>query len=115
MRLWEESSFSTETSRKGKTPTGLVGVLSVETRRTSSSVSKSRTGGTVASSTSARPSARKRRSASRCFLVSSLAARLDETSYQVLAVFPVLRGLLDVPDGYAALLAGALDGGEVDA
>ena len=69
----------------------------------------------MASCTRARPSARKRRSASRCFLVSSLAARLDETSCQVLAVFPVLRCLLHVADGDAAFLPGPLDGGEVNA
>src|SRR4028119_1521819 len=109
-----ESRSSTETSTKGKTPTGPAGFFSADTRRTSASDPKVRTGGTGDSRISVSPSAKKRPSASRCFFVLSFAALLGEISCQGLVVFPVLRGLLHVPQGDTTLLSRPLDGGEVD-
>src|SRR5918993_698238 len=114
-RRTEASSLVVVTSRKGKTPTGPAGVLSVETRRNCSTLSKTCTGAVGASSRTAAPSARKRRSASRCFLALSFAARFGE----IAGVPGILRllvspgGLLDIADGDAPALARSLHAGEV--
>src|SRR5215212_9019186 len=105
-RRTEESKSATLTSRKEKIPTGPAGVLSVETRRTCSTSSKTSKGAVGASSRMALPSARKRRSASRCFLALSFAARLREIAG--VSGIPWLRvslgGLLDIADGDAPAL-----------
>src|SRR5215211_7983279 len=106
------------TSTKGKTPTGPVGVVRLERRRTSPGSSNSRRGGSLDSRIRASPSARKRRSASRCFLRLSLAARLRENAgVSGIRRLPGLRFgcLLHVADGDAAFLARAFHGGEVHA
>src|ERR671911_2082201 len=114
-RRTEASRSVAVTSRKGKTPTGPDGVLSVETRRNWSTLSKTCTGAVGASSRTAAPSARKRRSASRCFLALSFAARFGE----IAGVPGILRllvspgGLLDIADGDAPALARSLHAGEV--
>src|ERR671910_1396866 len=112
-----ESRASAPTSRKGKTPTGPVGVVSVERRRTSSAAVKSLRGGFFDSRTRLAPSARKSCSASRCFFRSSLAARLSETSGARRLAVARLRfcRFVHVTDGYATVLARALDASEVDA
>src|ERR671910_1540430 len=112
-----ESRASAPTSRKGKTPTGPVGVVSVERRRTSSAAVKSLRGGFFDSRTRLAPSARKSCSASRCFFRSSLAARLSETSgvRRLAVACPRFCRFVHVPDGYATVLARALDASEVDA
>src|SRR5215216_919915 len=106
------------TSTKGKTPTGPVGVVRLERRRTSPGSSNSRRGGSLDSRIRASPSARKRRSASRCFLRLSLAARLRENAgVSGIRRLPGLRFgcLLYVADGDAAFLARAFHGGDVHA
>src|SRR5918997_2741485 len=108
------------TSRKGKTPTGPVGVVSVERRRTSSASLNSFKGGSSDSTIKCVPSARKSRSASRCFFWLSLAARLREitggSGVRRLAVVGLCLGsLVHVADGDAAVLAGSLDGRKIDA
>src|SRR5215218_8502484 len=112
----EASSSVAVTSRKGKTPTGPDGVLSVETRRNWSTLSKTCKGAVGASSRTTAPSARKRRSASRCFLVLSFAACFGEISgvpgIPWLLVSP--GGLLDIADGDAPALARSLHAGEVN-
>src|ERR687897_1360371 len=112
-----ESRASAPTSRKGKTPTGPVGVVSVERRRTSSAAVKSLRGGFFDSRTRLAPSARKSCSASRCFFRSSLAARLSETSGVRRLAVACLRfcRFVHVPNGYATVLARALNASEVDA
>src|SRR5215212_167551 len=114
-RRTEESKSATLTSRKEKIPTGPAGVLSVETRRTCSTSSKTSKGAVGASSRMALPSARKRRSASRCFLALSFAARLREIAG--VSGIPWLRvslgGLLDIADGDAPALPGPLHAREV--
>src|SRR5918994_2811177 len=112
-----ESRASAPKSRKGKTPTGPVGVVSVERRRTSSAAVKSLRGGFFDSRTRLAPSARKSCSASRCFFRSSLAARLSETSGARRLAVARLRfcRFVHVTDGYATVLARALDASEVDA
>src|SRR5829696_1274667 len=114
-RRTEASSSVAVTSRKGKTPTGPDGVLSVETRRNRSTLSKTRRGAEGASSRTACPSARKRRSASRCFLVLSLAARFGVIAGipGILWLLAPLGGLLDIADGDAPALARSLHTGEV--
>src|SRR5215210_105901 len=115
-RRTEDSSPAAVTSRKGKTPTGPVGVLSVETRRICSTTSKTCKGSVGASSRTAVPSARKWRSASRCFLVLSFAARLGEIAgVPGLPWLLVPAGsLLDISDGDAPALSRPLHSGEVD-
>src|ERR671916_2090086 len=108
------------TSRKGKTPTGPVGVVSVERRRTSSASLNSFKGGSSDSKVNCVPSAKKSRSASRCFFWLSLAARLMEITGghrdRRLALGGLCLGrLVHVADGDAAVLAGALDGRKIDA
>src|SRR5215212_3644059 len=108
------------TSRKGNTPTGPVGVLSVERRRTSSCSLKSRRGGSLDSRIRFAPSARNCRSASRCFFCLSLLARLRENwrspgVRRLLVGGPRFGGLLYVADGDAAVLARALDASEIHA
>src|SRR5215216_636938 len=106
------------TSTKGKTPTGPVGVVRLERRRTSPGSSNSRRGGSLDSRIRASPSARKRRSASRCFLRLSLAARLRETAgASGIRRLPGLRfgRLLHVADDDAAFLARTFHGGQVHA
>src|SRR5215213_5845489 len=103
-------------SRKGKTPTGPEGVLSAETRRNWSTSLKTCRAAVVASSRTAAPSARKRPSASRCFLVLSLAARFGEIiaggpGIPWLLVSP--GGFLGIADGDAPALARTLHAGEV--
>src|ERR671911_341262 len=114
-RRTEASSSVAVTSRKWKTPTGPDGVLSVETRRNWPTSSKTCKGAVGASSRTAAPSARNRRSASRCFLVLSLAARFGEIAG--LPGIPWLLdspgGLLDIADGDAPALAGSFHTGEV--
>jgi hypothetical protein len=78
MRRVRDSSPVTLTSRNGKTPTGPAGVSRVDTRGICSSLSKTCRGVVGASARTAVPSARKRRSASRYFLILSLAARFME-------------------------------------
>src|SRR5215210_5249666 len=114
-RRTEESSSPAVTSRKGKTPTGPAGVLSVETRRNCSTSSKTCKGVAGAAARIALPSAKNSRSASRRFLVLSLAARFGE-----IAGVPGIPGLLfvpggplDVADGDAPSLARPLHAGEV--
>src|SRR5215216_1496699 len=108
------------TSRKGNTPTGPVGVVSVERRRTSSGSLKSLCGGSLDSRIRFAPSARKSRSASRCFFWLSLPARLSESSgspgVRRLLVGGLRFGrLVDVAHGDAAILARALDASEIHA
>src|SRR5918993_2005920 len=114
-RRTEASSLVVVTSRKGKTPAGPAGVLSVETRRNCSTLSKTCRGAEGASSRTAAPSARKRRSASRCFLALSFAARFGEIAgvpgIPWLLVSP--GGLLDIADGDAPALARSLHASEV--
>src|SRR5918994_1683567 len=115
MRCTRDNNSVAVTSRNGKTPTGPDGVLSVETRRNCSTRSKTCRGAEGASSRTACPSARKRRSASRCFLVLSFAARFGEIAG--VAGIPWLLvspgGLLDIADGDAPALTRSLHAGEV--
>src|ERR687893_1513929 len=115
-----ESSAPAETSPKGKTPTGPVGVLSVERRRTSPGSPKSLFGGSLDSWIRVSPSARNRRSASRCFLALSFAASLSETAgipgFHPSGVVGLRFGrLLHVADGDAPALTRALYAREVHA
>src|SRR5919107_2497888 len=114
-RRTEASNSVAATSKKGKTPTGPEGVLSAETRRNCSTLSKTIRGAVGASSRMAAPSARKRRSASRCFLVLSLAARFGEIAgvSGILWLLVSPGGLLDIADGDAPALARSLHAGEV--
>src|SRR5215203_6613630 len=120
-RRWQAAiNASGVTSRNGNTPTGPVGVVSVERRWTSSGSLKSLCGGSLDSRIRFAPSARNSRSASRCFFWLSLLARLSESS-----VSPGVRRLLvgglrfgrlvDVAHGDAAVLARALDASEIHA
>src|SRR3712207_2009308 len=120
MRPAVESSVPADTSTKGKTPTGPVGVVSVERRRTSPGSSNSLFGGSSDSRIRASPSARNRCSASRCFLALSVAARLSEIAgvpgIRTSVVVDLRFGrVLHVADGDAPALARALHGGEVHA
>src|SRR5215207_3020265 len=114
-RRAEASSLVVVTSRKGKTPTGPDGVVSVETRRNCSVLSKTCNGGVEASSSKAVPSATKSRSTSRCFLALSFAARFGEIAGVpgILWLLASPGSLLDVADGDAPALARSLHAGEV--
>src|SRR5215217_3695767 len=118
-RRWQAAiNASGVTSRNGNTPTGPVGVVSVERRRTSSGSLKSLCGGSLDSRIRFAPSARNSRSASRCFFWLSLLARLRESSgVRRLLVggiggvnLPlVLSSLLNVAHDDATLGSGGLD------
>src|SRR5829696_398354 len=115
-RRWQAAiNASGVTSRNGNTPTGPVGVVSVERRRTSSGSLKSLCGGSLDSRIRFAPSARNSRSASRCFFWLSLLARLRESSgVRRLLVGGLLFGrFVDVADRDTAVLARALDGREI--
>src|SRR3712207_758892 len=112
------ASPPTATSTKEKTPTGPVGVVSVERRLTSSGSLKSLRGGSSDSRMRWVPSAKKSLCASRCFFWLSLAARLREIAggpgVRPLLVAGLRFGrLVHVADGDTAVLARALDGRKI--
>lgn len=104
-------------STNANTPTGPVGVLSVESFFMSPGSVKSEIGGSGDSETRLSPSPRKARSDSRCFFRVSLAARFTVNpcgpprSRSLLALL-LFGGLIHVADRDTALLARAFDLGE---